>query len=132
VNYNQNSLLDLTFTISGSGAYPSSSNKHRLVNLKTGKVVKAADVFKRESLGTIATMVNKAMQAEVKQAIANGDKEGADLREQLTNQRFQSKHLDSFMIRDYVSVRLRLSPCDSSAATLWQILSQLQPVKGTP
>ena len=100
VNYNQNSLLDLTFTISGSGAYPSSSNKHRLVNLKTGKVVKAADVFKRESLSTIATMVNKAMQAEVKQAIANGDKEGADLRDQLKNQRFQTKHLDSFMISD--------------------------------
>ncbi|XHX80377.1 MAG: hypothetical protein RBJ76_10745 [Stenomitos frigidus ULC029] len=98
VNYNQNSLLDLTFTISGSGAYPSTSNKHRLVNLKTGKVVKAADVFKRESLSTIVSMVNKAMQAEVKQAIANGDKEGADLREQLKNQRFQTKHLDSFMI----------------------------------
>ena len=86
--------------MSGSGAYPSSSNKHRLVNLKTGKVVKAADVLKRESLSTIATMVNKAMQAEVKQAIANGDKEGADLREQLKNQRFQTKHLDSFMISD--------------------------------
>ncbi|MBD2037921.1 hypothetical protein H6F76_23500 [Leptolyngbya sp. FACHB-321] len=100
VNYNQNSLLDLTFTRSGSGAYPSSSNKHRLVNLKTGKVVKAADVFKRESLSTIAAMVNKAMQAEVKQAIANGDKEGADLREQLKNQRFQTKHLDSFTISD--------------------------------
>jgi len=98
VNYNQNSLLDLTFTMSGSGAYPSSFNKHRLVNLKTGKVVKAADVFKRESLSTIATMVNKAMQAEVKQAIANGDKEGADLREQLKNQRFQTRHLDSFTI----------------------------------
>lgn len=98
VNYNRNGLLDLTFTISGVGAYPSTYDKHRVVNLKTGKVVKAADVFKRESLGTIAVMVNKAMQAEMKQAIANGDKDGADLRDQLKNQRFQIKNLDSFTV----------------------------------
>lgn len=100
VNYNQKALLDLTFTISGSGAYPSSYDKHRTVNLKTGKVLKAADVLKRESLGTIAVMVNKAMQAEVKQAIANGAKESIDLRDQLRNQRFQIKNLDDFAITD--------------------------------
>ncbi|MBW4580193.1 MAG: DUF4163 domain-containing protein [Tildeniella nuda ZEHNDER 1965/U140] len=100
VHYNQRALLDLTFTISGVGAYPSTYDKHRLVNLKTGKIVNAADVFKRESVGTIAVMVNKVMQAEMKQAIANGDKEGADLREQLSRQRFQIKHLNSFTVSD--------------------------------
>lgn len=100
VNYNQRALLDLTFTISGVGAYPSTYDKHRLVNLKTGKVVKATDVFKWESFGTIAVMVDKAMQTEMKQAIANGDKEGADLRDQLSHQRFQIKHLDSFTVSD--------------------------------
>lgn len=100
VNYNQNALLDLTFTISGVGAYPSTYEKHRLVSLKTGKILKATDVFKKESFGAIAVMVNKAMQAEVKAAIANGDKEGADLRDQLTNKRFQIKHLNAFSISD--------------------------------
>ncbi|PSB25977.1 hypothetical protein [Stenomitos frigidus] len=100
VNYNQNSLLDVTFTISGVGAYPSTYEKHRLVSLKTGKVLRATDVFKMQAFGTIAVMVNKAMQAEMKEAIANGDKEGADLRDQLSKQRFQIRNLNSFSISD--------------------------------
>lgn len=100
VNYNQNALLDLTFTISGVGAYPSTYEKHRLVSLKTGKVLKASDVFKKEAFGTIAVMVNKAMQAEVKAAIETSDKEGADIRDRLANRRFQIKHLNYFSIDD--------------------------------
>lgn len=100
VNYNQNALLDLTFTISGSGAYPSSYDKHRTIDLKTGKVLKAVDLFKRESLGTIAVMVNKAMQADMKAAIATGDQGGADIRDQLTNKRFQIRNLSYFSVND--------------------------------
>ncbi len=98
VNYNQNSLLDLTFTISGVGAYPSTYEKHRLVSLKTGKVLKAADVFKKESFGTIAGMVDQAMQVEIKQAIAKGNKGGADIRDRLSNKRFQSRNLNTFSV----------------------------------
>ncbi|MBW4474921.1 MAG: DUF4163 domain-containing protein [Stenomitos rutilans HA7619-LM2] len=100
VNYNQNSLLDLTFTISGVGAYPSTYEKHRLVSLKTGKVLKASDVFKKESFGAIAVIVNKAMQAEMKQATATGDQGGADIRDQLSNKRFQIRNLNAFSIND--------------------------------
>lgn len=100
VNYNQNSLLDLTFTISGVGAYPSTYEKHRLVSLKTGKVLKASDVFKKESFGTIASMVDKAMQVEIKQAIAKGNEGGADIRDQLSNKRFQSRNLNNFSVSD--------------------------------
>lgn len=100
VNYNQNSLLDITFTMSGVGAYPSSTAKHRSIDLKTGKVLKAAEVFQPKALSTIAGLVNQAMQADVKQVIANGDKEGADLRDQLQGKRFQIKNLDSFAVSD--------------------------------
>jgi hypothetical protein len=100
VNYNQNALLDLTFTISGVGAYPSAYDKHRLVSLKTGKLLKESDVFKRQSFGTIAVMVDKAMQAEMKAAIAKGNQDGADIRDQLSNRRFQIRNLNSFSISD--------------------------------
>ena len=100
VNYNQNALLDLTFTISGVGAYPSTYEKHRLVSLKTGKLLRAFDVFKRESFGTIAVLVNNAMQAEMKQAIAKAGQDGADIREQLSNKRFQIRNLNSFTVSD--------------------------------
>ena len=45
VNYNRNYVLDVTFTQSGSGAYPDTHTKHFAINLKDGSVIKAADVF---------------------------------------------------------------------------------------
>ena len=45
VNYNQNKLLSIALTIEGSGAYPSSSTKHVVVNTATGTRVRPTDVF---------------------------------------------------------------------------------------
>src|SRR6266403_436466 len=45
VNYNQNYLLDITFTEETEGAYPDTHTKHFLISLKNGAVVKAADAF---------------------------------------------------------------------------------------
>ena len=45
VNHNGNSLLDITFMQSGSGAYPDDHEKHFLINLKDGSVVKASEAF---------------------------------------------------------------------------------------
>jgi hypothetical protein len=100
VNYNQNFILEMTFTISGVGAYPSSSDKHRIVELKTGKVLKVLDVFKQESLGTIAATVDRAMQTEIRQTIAKADPEGKSLLTELTDQRFQIQNLNDFSISD--------------------------------
>src|SRR5687767_11730778 len=38
VNYNKNYILDITFTQSGSGAYPDTHTKHLAINLKNGGV----------------------------------------------------------------------------------------------
>ena len=49
VNYNKNYLLDITFTQSGSGAYPDTHTKHVTINLKNGGVMRASDAFVAES-----------------------------------------------------------------------------------
>jgi hypothetical protein len=85
---------------SGVGAYPSSTDKHRIVELKTGKVLKAADVFKRESLETIAATVNRAMQAEIRRAIAKADPDAKSVIAELTAQRFQIQNLNDFSVSD--------------------------------
>ena len=43
VNHNADSLLDITFTQSGVAAYPDEQSRHFLIDLKTGKLVTAAD-----------------------------------------------------------------------------------------
>ena len=100
VNYNKNSLLDITFTIDGIGAYPSSYDKHVAASLKTGQALKAADLFRRESVGALASQLNKSMQVEVHQAIAAAKQQGEDIEQRLDNQKFQVKNLDDFSLND--------------------------------
>ncbi len=100
VNYNKNSLLDITFTIDGSGAYPSSYDKHVSASLKTGQALKVADLFKRESLGALTGQLDKLMQLEVHQAIETAKQQGEDIGQRLDNQKFQVKNLDNFSVDD--------------------------------
>jgi hypothetical protein len=65
VNYNQNYLLDITFTEEFEGAYPDTGTKHFLINLKNGKVVRAADAFNPNSLNALAGLVDEKLKAEV-------------------------------------------------------------------
>ena len=69
VNHNGNYLLDITFSQSGSGAYPDDQTKHFLVNLKNGNVIKASDVFVAAKLGSLSVMVNRKLQAELKEIL---------------------------------------------------------------
>jgi hypothetical protein len=66
VNHNANSLLDITFNQSGSGAYPDDQSKHFLINLKDGRVVKANDAFIATAQTNLAAMVNAKLQNELK------------------------------------------------------------------
>lgn len=66
VNYNANSLLDITFSQSGSGAYPDDQSKHFLINLKDGGVVKASDAFVVGQLPALTAKVNNKLRAELK------------------------------------------------------------------
>ncbi len=100
VNYNKNFLLDITFYMSGTGAYPSTTVKHVLVNLKTGDALRAMDVFNASSLKTIAAMVDSRMQSEIKTTIASWTKQGEDVKELFQDKRFTVENLDSFSVSD--------------------------------
>jgi hypothetical protein len=66
VNHNANSLLDITFTQSGSGAYPDDQSKHLLINLKNGRLIKASDAFVPSANSELVTKVNAKLQSELK------------------------------------------------------------------
>jgi len=70
VNYNKNSILDITFTQSGSGAYPDTHTKHFALNLKNGSVIKASDVFVTDKLTILSAMVNRKLQNEIRKILA--------------------------------------------------------------
>jgi hypothetical protein len=99
INYNQNNILDLTYTISGSAAYPSSFEKRVSVSLKTGKILRAKDLFKPEAFGAITQTVEPMMQQEILQKIAEFRKEDADINQTLfAKHHFQAKNVEDFTI----------------------------------
>lgn len=107
VNYNKNYILDITFTQEGSGAYPSTDHKHLAINLKTGRLIKAADVFKAETLENLAAMVDKKLQAEIKETLDEVAKdkdytaeEKQNIPEMFENLKIEVKDLDDFSISD--------------------------------
>lgn len=69
VNYNKNSILDITFTQDGVGAYPDTQTRHFAINLKNGRIIKASDVFITSSLPTLRTMLDGNLQSELKKIL---------------------------------------------------------------
>ena len=107
VNYNKNYLLDITFTQSGMGAYPDTSTKHFLINLKNGMLIKAADAFNLSGLETLAGMVNQKLKDETRELIkeVERDKEQnaeqkSSLKEQLDQLSFTQENLNEFSVSD--------------------------------
>src|SRR5262249_28798352 len=100
VNYNRLSLLDITFTARGAGAYPDTFTRHLLLNLKTGDRLRAADVFTSSGRKRLTGMVNAALQAEVQNVLKSeaGKEEG--IREQLAGAAFPEKQLDDYVVSD--------------------------------
>jgi hypothetical protein len=105
VNHNANSLLDITFRQSGSGAYPDDHEKHFLINLKDGREVKAADAFRADKLAALAAAVDSKLQAELKTTAAElaADKSSTSedresIKQAYENLKFETSHLDDFSI----------------------------------
>ena len=102
VNYNQNYILDLTFTQTGSAAYPDTHHKHFTIDLRRGAVVKASDVFLADKLEQLAGLVNDKLQQELKDSkpeiLKSGDiteKDLTDLHEAL---KFEAENLNEFEV----------------------------------
>ena len=98
VHHNQNHLLDIAFTQSGSGAYPDGETKHFVFDLNTGLVVKASQLFKQNSLPTLAEMINAKLQAEIKQTISETGEEGKSAYESQESLVFKTENLDNFSV----------------------------------
>lgn len=103
VNHNGNSLLDITFRQSGSGAYPDEHEKHFLINLTDGSIVKASDAFESDKLASLAAAVDRKLQRELKQiATENGASKDADpqdkesIKQAHENLKFEISNLDDF------------------------------------
>jgi hypothetical protein len=107
VNYNQNYLLDITFTDETEGAYPETHRKHFLMNLKNGRVIKAADAFDPGSLATLTRLANEKLKAEVVELVkvneedkeSDADQKSA-VRDQLKQLEFKRGSLDNFSVSD--------------------------------
>lgn len=99
INYNRNNILDLTYAVSGVGAYPSGFEKWVSVDLKTGKRLRAKDLFKANELGAIAQSIDQQMQQNIQQKIAEVRQQEPDLSvDVFANHRFEPKHLEDFTI----------------------------------
>jgi hypothetical protein len=100
VNYNQNGIFDITYVISGVGAYSTISEKQISVSLVSGKVLRAEDLFKVESLGVLVRILDQALQAEIKAGIAKvkAAEPDVDAEQMFRNQRYRMRHLNNFSI----------------------------------
>ncbi len=100
VNYNDNALLSLTYTSTGVAAYPSTFVRHRSVNLITGSVLRAQDLFTTEGLGEIALQVDKQLQDAIKVKVSKlgtPNTEGIDP-SIYKSHRFRIKNLNDFTL----------------------------------
>ena len=104
VNHNGNFLLDITFSQSGSAAYPDEQSRHFLINLRDGRVIKASDVFITRELASLSALVNLKLQNELKEILkslrdSNSDPEditiATDAQEVLE---FKVENLDDFSV----------------------------------
>jgi hypothetical protein len=107
VNYNRNYLLDISFIGEAEGAYPETTTKHFLIGLKDGKVIKAADAFKPESLVALAHLADQKLKDEIKELLqANEEDKSTDadqrsmVKEELSGLKFGVKNLDEFSVSD--------------------------------
>ena len=104
VNYNADYLLDITFTQSGLGAYPDTQQKHMLINLRDGSVVKAADAFDETKLDSLAALVDKELQRELTKlraenlATVRDNDERKTLTDAYSNLKVERENLDEFSV----------------------------------
>jgi len=105
INYNDRYIFDITFTQEGQAAYPDSQSKHFAIDLRTGKLIKASDVFVTSQFAALAKLVNDKFQSEIRELIKetkdspNLDvNEGTSIAEALSDMKFEIKNLDDFSI----------------------------------
>ena len=97
VHFNQQGILDIAYTQSGSGAYPDQQTKHFVIDLKTGRTINAAEVFVTSQSEKLAALLDSKLQAEIKQVLAETGDEGKSAYEG-KSLKFEVKDLENFSI----------------------------------
>ena len=104
MNYNADYLLDITFTQSGVAAYPDTQDKHVLINLHDGSVVKATDVFETSKLDALAALVDRELQREIGKleaenlaGVTEADERNA-INDAYKNLKYEGQNLDDFSV----------------------------------
>jgi hypothetical protein len=107
VNYNKNQLLDITFWQTGTAAYPDTHRAHFTISLRTGDVLKAADVFEAGALYALAGMGHERLLEEVRGMVKVVEEDGSiaaedkpSLKDALSGLSFGVDNLDHFMVGD--------------------------------
>ena len=104
VNCNRNSILDVTYQLSGMAVYPDSSEEHITLNLKTGRYLKANDLFIASELPQLVALINRSLQVYKQQASKNpalkdSEKETQEwVREAMSTAKFHAKDLKEFTV----------------------------------
>ena len=101
VNHNANHILDITFTSQGEGPYPASHSRTIPIDLKTGRILKARDVFVEDRFDELAASVEVRLKLEVAELIKTAKENIPDadnVIELLVKQKFEVKNLDDFSI----------------------------------
>jgi len=97
VHFNQQGILDIAYTQSGSGAYPDQQTKHFVIDLKTGRTINAAEVFVTSQSEKLAALLDSKLQAEIKQVLSETGDEGKSAYEG-KSLKFEVKDLENFSI----------------------------------
>lgn len=63
VKYNKNYLLSIWLTAEGAGAYPDSSTKYVVLDLKTGNDLQIEDLFNKTQLSDLRNLIRRKMRA---------------------------------------------------------------------
>lgn len=109
VNYNKNGVLDVSLTQEGVGAYPDGRTVVLIVDLKTGKQVKFADVFNTASRAKLAEKVDRNLSDEKKEIVESikndkisfsTDAERNSSIEMVEQLKFTSEDFDEFSVSD--------------------------------
>jgi len=101
VNYNKNGILDITLTVTGTGAYPSTFNKTVVIDLKTGNRITPTMVF--NNIVGLTVKGKKAQEKEVKQALIDIKKEEPDFEDPASmfgSTDYKSENLNEFSVSD--------------------------------
>jgi len=96
VNYNNNSILDISLFMEGSGAYPSTTIKNLVIDTKTGKRVYIADTFK--NIGKLLVKIEKAQKLEIAKSAVEDEISVEEIKEEI--ERSSSYTLEEFSVGD--------------------------------